>query len=226
MQVRSIASATVPADLKALLSALVITASLGAVLACAPVWAQTNKVKNKAAASSAVYAERFKAVCAGCHGQNGRSDIPGVPVLSGQHSFYITTQLFLFRERRRNDPGMVALARQMSDDDLRGFSDYINTLPHVPAPTPSHSPDPDRMRLGEKLANEYRCSFCHGSDMAGGQQVPRIGGQKEDYLLRNLQGFKSGTRPAYTRAMTEALSHVPAEEFDVLSYFISNIDSK
>jgi len=226
MQVRSIASATVPADLKALLRAIVIAVSLGAVMASAPVWAQTNKVKNKASASSAVYAERFKAVCAGCHGQNGRSDIPGVPVLSGQHSFYVITQLFLFRERRRNDPGMVELARQMSDEDLRGFSDYINTLPHVPAPTPSHSPDPDRMRLGEKLANEYRCSFCHGSDMAGGQQVPRIGGQKEDYLLRNLQGFKTGTRPAYTRAMTEALSHVPAEEFDVLSYFISNIDSK
>ena len=58
----------------------------------------------------------------------------GVPVLAGQHAFYAITQLFLFREGRRSDPAMSAVAKGMKDDDLRGFSQYIATLPPLPAP--------------------------------------------------------------------------------------------
>jgi len=58
-------------------------------------------------------------VCAACHGANGRSDMPGTPVLAGQHSFYAATQLFLFREGRRSNEAMTAVAKTMSDADLR-----------------------------------------------------------------------------------------------------------
>ena len=58
--------------------------------------------------------------------------------------------------------------------------------------------------------------FCHGDDLSGGQQVPRIGGQREEYLRESLRGFKSGQRPGYTQAMTEAVSQVSVEELDLL----------
>ena len=61
--------------------------------------------------------------------------------------------------------------------------------------------------------------FCHGTDLAGGQQVPRIAGQREEYLRESLRGFKSGTRPGYTQAMTEAVSQVPPEDLDTLAYY-------
>ena len=53
--------------------------------------------------------------------------------------------------------------------------------------------------------------FCHGDDLTGGQQVPRIGGQREEYLRESLRGFKSGQRPGYTQAMSEAVSQVSVE---------------
>ena len=172
------------------------------------------------------YAERFGAVCAACHGANGRSDVAGVPVLAGQYSFYAITQLFLYREGRRNNAAMIALAKGWTDADLRGFSDYIGTLPAVPAPPPATPPDAARMIKAQALAHEHKCTFCHGADMAGGQQVPRIGGQKEDYLRATLHGFKSGERPGYTRAMMEALSQVAVEDLDLLAYYVANITSK
>jgi cytochrome c553 len=161
-------------------------------------------------------------VCAACHGANGRSDVPGTPVLAGQYSLYTITQLFLFREGRRNNEAMVALGKQMTDTDLRGYSDYIGTLPPVPAPKPATPPDAARMSKGQALAVQHKCTFCHGDDLAGGTQVPRIGGQKEDYLLMTLRGFKNGDRPGYTRAMTEALSQVPVQDLDLLAYYVAN----
>lgn len=214
------------------LAAAVALASLG-LAAALPAHAQAKKAAAAASPASAaatsgaaVYAERFRTDCAACHGVNGRSEMPGTPVLAGQHSFYAITQLFLFREGRRNNEAMIALAKPMKDADLRGFSDFIGTLPPVPAPAPAALPDATRMNKGQALAHEHKCTFCHGADLAGGQQVPRIGGQKEDYLRATLHGFKAGDRPGYTRAMTEALSQVPVADLDVLAYYVANFSGK
>src|SRR5262252_6741111 len=92
------------------------------------------------------YAQRFATLCAACHGANGRSDIPGTPVLAGQHSFYAITQLFLFREGRRGNEAMTAIAKQMSDADMQGFASFIGTLPPVPAAPPDTPADAARMK--------------------------------------------------------------------------------
>ena len=215
------------------LAAVAAFVSLG-VVAAPPASAQTKKAAAgasaapaaPAAAGAAVYAERFRTLCAACHGADGRSDMAGTPVLAGQHSLYVITQLFLFREGRRDNEVMIALAKGMKDADLRGFSDFIGTLPPVPAPAPAAPPDAARMKKGQALALEHKCVFCHGADLAGGQGVPRIGGQKEDYLRATLQGFKSGSRPGYTRAMSEALSQVPVEDLNLLAYYAANYTGK
>jgi cytochrome c553 len=194
--------------------------------------AQANKKPAAPAASAAPavasvdYAAQFKAVCAACHGANGRSDLPGIPVIAGNSSLYVITQLFLFREGRRKYEPMVALAKPMTDADLKGFSNYIGTLAPVPPPAPATPPDAARMTQAKVLADQYKCTYCHGADLAGGQQVPRIGSQKEDYLRQTLHDFKSGVRPGYTRAMTEALSQVPESDLDILAFYAANIGAK
>lgn len=183
----------------------------------------SGKAASAAAAAPAnPYPRRFATVCAACHGANGRSDMPGTPALAGQHSFYAITQLFLFREGRRSNEAMSAVAKTMTDADLRGFSDFIGTLPPVPAPPPATPPDAARMKKGAELAQQHKCFFCHGNDLSGGQQVPRIAGQREDYLQMSLQGFKSGKRPGYTMAMTGAVSQVPPADLDTLAYFAAH----
>lgn len=172
------------------------------------------------------YAGQFKTVCAACHGATGRSDIPGVPVIAGNSSLYVITQLFMFREGRRKNEAMIAMAKPMKDADLKGFSNYIGTLAAVPAPAPASPPDAARMTKAKALAEQHKCTYCHGADLAGGQQVPRIGGQKEEYLRQTLHDFKSGDRPGYTRAMTEALSQVPVEDLDILAFYAANLGGK
>ena len=139
------------------------------LVSASPAGAQGKSRGGGKAVAPNPYPQRFASLCAACHGQNGRSEIPGTPALAGQHSFYAITQLFLFREGRRNNEGMTAIAKQMSDADLRGFSDFIGTLPPVPAPPPATPPDAERMKKGAELARQHKCLACHGADLAGGQ---------------------------------------------------------
>lgn len=188
-------------------------AAMTVAAAASPAGAQGTK--------GSVYAQRYVELCASCHGANGRSDMAGTPVLAGQHSFYAITQLYLFREGRRDNPAMSAVAKTMKDEDLRGFSDFIATLPAVPAPPPATPPDAARMARGQALAQENRCLLCHGADLAGGQQVPRIAQQHEDYLQLTLQGFRTGKRPGYTQAMSEAVGRMSPEDLDTLAYYVA-----
>jgi len=172
------------------------------------------------------YAQRYAILCATCHGANGRNETPltpvlAGPVLAGQPSLYVITQLFLFREGRRSNEAMTTVAKTLTDDDLQGFSDFIATLPPVPPPPPAIPPDPIRMARGQALAEQHKCLFCHGAGLGGGQQVPLIGGQHEDYLEESLRGFHSGSRPGYTPAMTAAMSQVPPEDLDPLVYYVA-----
>ena len=204
-----------------------VTAVLALVVTSPPAAGQAKARKAGAAASAASspvtvdYAQRFAGLCAACHGANGRSDTPLMPTLAGQPSLYAITQLFLFREGRRSNEGMTAVAKTLTDDDMRGFADFIGTLPPVAAPPPATAPDPTRMADARALATQHKCVFCHGADFGGGQQVPRIAGQREDYLQMSLRGFRSGTRPGYTQAMTAALSQVPLEDLDTLAYYLA-----
>ncbi len=197
--------------------------AIGAALAVAAAALPAAVLAQQPASGSAAYAQRFAALCAACHGANGRSELPGTPALAGQHSFYVITQLFLFREGRRSNEAMVAVAKTLTDADLRGFSEYIGALPPVPAPPPETPNDAARMARGQALANEHKCLACHGADLSGGQQVPRIGQQREDYLKMVLHEYKSGKRPGYTMAMGEALSRVAPEDLDTLAYFAARL---
>jgi len=209
--------------MKGLAGLVLFTAILLAL--ASPAGAQGTPRSGKAASPAAgpnPYAQRFATLCAACHGANGRSDMPGTPALAGQHSFYAITQLFLFRERRRSNEAMTAVAKPMSDADLQGFANFIGTLPPVLAPPPATPPDAARMKKGAELARQHKCLICHGADLAGGQQVPRIGDQPEDYLQMTLRGFKSGQRVGYTMAMGQAVSQVRHEELDTLAYYAAN----
>lgn len=163
--------------------------------------------------------QRF-ALCAACHGEGGISTTPLTPSLAGQPSFYAITQLFLFREGRRNNEVMTAVAKGMSDDDLRAFSDYIGQLP---PPPPTDTPaDPLRMTRGASLAQRHHCAGCHGGDYAGGKQVARLARQREDYLLQTLQQFHAAQRVGYTQAMNEALAGITPEGLADLAHFLAH----
>ena len=194
-----------------------------ALTALALLASANSAIGQEKAGAGGDYARRFASECAACHGAEGRSETPGTPNLAGQHSYYVVTQLFLFREGRRSNAEMTAIGKTLKDDDLRGFSDFIGTLPPLPTPPPGEPQDSARMSRGKALAEQHKCLFCHGPDLSGGQQVPRIAGQREEYLRESLNGYRTRKRTGYTPAMLEPVSTLSAEDVDVLAYFVAHL---
>jgi cytochrome c553 len=151
-----------------------------------------------------------------------------VPSLGGQHAPYLLIQLFMFREKQRttvNPPAdpmiqvMYEMTNGFTDNDLRAFSDYVAKLP--PPKPPDDQGDAARLRAANDLMTQHRCNACHGVDLAGREHVPRIAGQREDYLVKTMREYKNNVRRGYDATMAEALAPVTDAQIVELAYAIA-----
>jgi len=170
--------------------------------------------------AAATLAERF-ASCLACHGEQGQSAIPEVPSLGAQPAFYVTIQLYMFRERMRVVEPMNEMTKGLSDDDVRGMAELVAQLPPpLPAAEP---PDPVRLDRARVLIQQHRCNFCHNQDFSGSQNVPRLAGQREDYLVKALREYKSNARRGYDASMADVLYPVTDADILDLAHFLARL---
>jgi cytochrome c553 len=169
--------------------------------------------------STATLEERL-APCLACHGETGQSTMPGVPSLGAQPAFYVTIQLLMFRERMRVVEPMHEMTQGLSDEELRRMAEAIAQLPPPPpAATPA---EPDRLERARVLIQQHRCNFCHNQDFSGVQNVPRLAGQREDYLVKALREYKSNARRGYDAAMADVMYPVTDADILDLAHFLAH----
>ncbi len=165
--------------------------------------------------------EQRAAPCLACHGERGQSETDLTPSLGAQQPPYALIQLFMFREKLRVFEPMNDMAKSLTDDDLRAFSEFIGKLPK-PAP-PADAGDPARMQRGQALAQQHHCNSCHNIDFSGKESVPRIADQREDYLAKTLREYKDNSRHGYDGTMAEALQPVTPDQIADLAYFLARV---
>jgi cytochrome c553 len=163
-------------------------------------------------------AERLP-VCLGCHGETGVSSNQDVPSLGGQPAGYLLIQIYQFREKQRRSEIMTAMASGLTDDDLTTLSDALARL--APPPVTNEALAGADLAQGRELVAKYRCGSCHQADFSGHDQIPRLAGQREDYLLRSLREYKSNARPGYDPAMNEVTQEVRESDIPALARYVS-----
>ena len=164
--------------------------------------------------------ERLPA-CFACHGEKGQSQLSEVPSLGAQQALYALIELVMFRDKLRITEPMNEMTNGLSDDDLRTAADIIaKSLPPEPV---SDTRDPARMERGRTLAQQNRCNFCHQPNFQGLDNVPRLAGQREDYLLKSLRAYKENSRRGYDAQMSEVVYAMRDEDFIELAYFLARV---
>jgi cytochrome c553 len=66
--------------------------------------------------------------CAGCHGTNGISNNPMWPNLAGQKQAYLASALQMYRDGRRKNALMSAMAKNLTDADIANLAAYYTSL--------------------------------------------------------------------------------------------------
>ena len=142
------------------------------------------------------------APCMTCHGADGAGMAPtAYPRIAGLNADYMAKQLRDFRAGKRNNPIMMPMATNLTDDEISAVSAYYAAMP-VPAPT-APAPAVDVTKIAVDLAQWGdwtgrglpACGQCHGPDGNGiGSHFPGISGQQASYIKAQLQAWKAGTR--------------------------------
>src|SRR5258705_3581707 len=161
------------------------------------------------------------APCLACHGEKGQSETENTPSLGAQQAPYALIQLFMFREKLRAFDLMNEMAKGLTDDDLRVFSDYIAKMPKPAAPADAGEPTP--LQRGQALVQLHRCDTCHNPDFSGKENVPRIANQREDYLAKTLGEYKDNSRHGYDGTMADVMGSVTKEQIADLAYYIARV---
>ena len=160
-------------------------------------------------------------LCESCHGQGGNSVQPGIPSIAGQPKLFMENQLVLFREGIRKSPVMTPLMAGISDKEIQQLAEHFSKQEVKVVAGPA---DKKLFAEGQALAQKLRCGICHLSDFSGQKQMPRLAGQREDYLEAEMRAYRDNQRPDTT--MTAALYGVKDGEIKALAHFLSRSNAR
>jgi len=184
-----------------------------ALLAAVPAHAQDARRGGELAAES----------CAACHGAQGRSATPDIPSLAGQPAEFITIQTILFREGLRQVPAMNAAAANLPDRDIEDLAAWFASLPPAP-PEDRRARDPALFAAGQALTGPRNCGVCHLPNFRGRNQIPRLTGQREEFLARTLAEYRDGRRVGVDTQMNGAVHGLSDAEIAALAHYLAMLE--
>lgn len=171
-----------------------------------------------ASAQSVPLAERIQ-LCGGCHGEDGNSRIENIPSLAGQPEFFVTNQLFLMREGVRKIEAMMPFVKDLKDDEMEALAKHFAGL----APKQSDEPiDQALAKRGADIAPSMRCVSCHGADLGGQQQMPRIAKQRVDYMIHSMKEFRDNRRSGADTFMTAVVVGISDADLAALAHYAAS----
>ena len=83
--------------------------------------------------------------------------------------------------------------------------------------------EPTRAARGARIAERALCGSCHLPDHRGREQIPRLAGQREDYLLASLRQFLAGRVLGRDTAMINALQGLTDADLADLAHYLATL---
>ena len=158
--------------------------------------------------------------CTPCHGPDGNSPAPLVPMIAAQTARYIFLQLRDFKEGRRVEPQMEPFVKDLTREDMLDLGAFFAAQEARPRP---FTPDEARTERGKTKAAAALCTMCHLGGFMGQNEVPRVAGQDYQYLVKQLQDFKSGRRSNDGGTMAGVSKTLSDEDIDDLAHYLAGL---
>ena len=168
--------------------------------------------------------------CSNCHGITGQSTSQQFPKLAGQQESYLRAQLTDFKGHLRKDIngtqymwGMTNLTTKQIDE----LASYFATQPAMRG-TKAQGPE---IILGESifknglpLQQVLSCSSCHGQDALGAADIPRLAGQHNNYLYKQILIFQTTDDRPRGQVMKQIIHNINDQQARDVALYLSNLN--
>lgn len=169
--------------------------------------------------------------CAACHGPKGNSPQAQWPNIAGQHAGYTYKQLMNFKNKNgRENAQMTGMVATLDEQDMRDLAAYYSQQPHKVM----GAADEELVERGRKIylggipsKGVTACVACHGPRGMGNPAAdyPVVSGQWAQYLVTQLQYFRSGERANDPNAMMRSLAEdMTDEEIRAVSEYMAGLN--
>ena len=126
------------------------------------------------------------AACAGCHGADGNSTIPGTPSLAGQQPHYLVAAIQEYHQGDRLKSAMKSNLRESDKLELESMALYFAAQTPVNRGAAARG-DP---AAGQPLS--AMCGGCHGAQGASvDAATPSLAGQDAEYLMKATKAYRT-----------------------------------
>ena len=184
-----------------------LTALCGLALASATVQAQPSAVPG----------------CTACHGPAGNSLVPSIPSIAGQPKVFLENQLVLIREGLRDVPAMKAVMGGLVDEEIIVLARYFSAQAALAPPGAVQNA---KVRAGAEISRLALCGTCHLPDYSGQNQVPRLAGQHEEYLVVTMKMYRDNPQPGRDTAMSAVLRGLQDADLANLAHHFAHFGSQ
>lgn len=161
------------------------------------------------------------AQCADCHSPDSPRLSVDYPLLAGQPKTFLENQMIMIREGLREIPMKRGIFDNVSDQEI------ISIAQHFSKQTIGASRTPKDIALyarGEKVAKDLLCGTCHLPNYAGRDQMPRLAGQHESYLLNTMRKFRNNQAIGRDTIMAASLYGVHEDDLRAMAHYFSQLD--
>lgn len=167
-------------------------------------------------------------MCEKCHGKDGNSTTPDVPIIAGfsHEGFFNTIDVFRAGERialKFHKPGepetvMNDIAKGLSDEDVRNLADYFSQRAFK---APRQSVNAEMARRGEVI-HKRLCEKCHtGNGKHPVEDAAILAGQWTPYLRRQFDNILSEKRMV-PRTMLRRIRELSKDDIEALLNFYAS----
>jgi len=167
-------------------------------------------------------------VCASCHGTDGNSTSPEYPRLAGQQPEYLIAQIKGFNQHTRTDrlaqEVMAGMSRDLTDEQLSQMAVYFNRQKVKNEATQAGPNGAGKLIYQEGMpqAGVVPCMACHGPNAEGNSTFPRLAGQHQPYLVKQLLVFRD-THGRPDTPMTDISKTMTDQNIQNLADYLSHL---
>jgi cytochrome c553 len=196
---------------------MLATLALGACVTASVEYARISKLRPDESSGRELYLS-----CTHCHDPVDRGRLYGkIPRLDGQHAPVLIKEIVDYRRGRRWNELMEEASdpHEMPPQAIADVAAYASRIPRraSPAWTRPDAQDPAGMLYAQ------RCQACHGVGGVGDatRVIPRIGGQRYEYLIWQFYDIENGHRQNVPRAHRGLLERTSMDDILDIARFLS-----